>query len=419
MRRALKVAAVLAAIAAVYLAGSVILAPPAGPTNIQQDPDLGPRFLNVENSNSTFWPYLSKQQAFEKQSPINVIVVGATLEEVVDRMVSVGWNETRANQTDATSDRYVVEPVQPEEEEGTEVPWGQAAGADRYAYVIAGDEGRWIRQDDQLHDGTYFGHRIHIRLYTSPIPGEWVLMQVHSEHFDWFTLRHAVDGVAEARQHVEADLMAAPFVQEVWRMHVGNEDMRGSDGWATVAEFHQAALPLAALALVLPRALRRHLTEADRARLESLLDRLTWRHGALLLAAGAPLLVVRAAGILLEHQVRALGPHAIAGLLFPLVALGIPALAVGLAIGMERRMDAGTLASISLGAATLLDDRAVGVEVLPLEIVLHRVGLIVAIGLIAAGATQRASRKHILNSWLITGLGAWALLLAAILFGWI
>jgi hypothetical protein len=48
------------------------------------------------------------------------------------------------------------------------VSWQRARGSSRYTYVEVDGEGRWIDESYQLHAGTYFGSRQHVRAYEDP-----------------------------------------------------------------------------------------------------------------------------------------------------------------------------------------------------------------------------------------------------------
>lgn len=275
---------------------------------------------------------------------------------------------------------------------------------------------------------------------------------------DWFTLRHEVTGVAEAQGMVEADFMAQPGVERVWRTHLANAGPYDHDGWATVVEFatlvpssldptalvpailaptvfvSTVLAPAVLVSMALGAAagtgstggsLRRRVSSrlasrlhpADRRRLRRAAHRLTAGHGLVVLAAGGPLLLVRAGGLALEAW-TGLGPYVIAGVLYPLVALGTPAAAYAAAVGLDRRVDAGVAASVGLGAAALADLAIVGARTLPLEVVLQRSGLVAAVGLVAAGAARRATRERRLNDLVVGGVLLWVGVTVATLVGW-
>ncbi|MCH7660413.1 MAG: hypothetical protein IH933_07430 [Euryarchaeota archaeon] len=169
-------------------------------------------------------------------------------------------------------------------------------------------KGSGWRETLQPDTGDYYGHRYHIRLYEGPNPDdEWVAMQAHTDHFDWFTLRHRVDGVEEAQSYVETDFMDQPFVSDLWRTYLDNQGSSDSDGWATVVEL----AVLVALVGVLHRLtasnrLSNRLTATDRRRIETIRKRIGRGHLALAGTVALLLLGVRFGGIALERVTRQL-----------------------------------------------------------------------------------------------------------------
>ncbi len=282
MRRSLVIALVLLAVAFLFVGGPSLLFSPStddiAPETDAEATHQEPELVAVADSESQFWPYLNAREAHEKRSPLNVIVRGDA-DEVVQLLAAHGegeWeeadhdhfeatdlvgvtdNETAATQHDehgaddhenTTADALAdaVQPISP-----TDIPWSNADGATRYAYVDPGPDGDryWTTETMQLEDGEYYGYRYHIRAYESPNPDDqWIVMQTHSEHFDWFTLRHRVDGVEEAQTRLERDLMAIPSVdmqEDIQRIYLGNEGPSDANGWATKVEVTaMATVPLA------------------------------------------------------------------------------------------------------------------------------------------------------------------------------
>ncbi|QSG10206.1 hypothetical protein [Halapricum desulfuricans] len=420
MRRSVRIAGTILALAVVFGAVLVVFTTPTVQTLPPETADSDERELfRFEGDDSGVWTYLSPSREFRKRSPINVVVRedADTVVELLRSSDEHTWNRTDETQRPA-------EPTDPVPEgfnlTGTTIEWGETTGTARYAYVHDGESGEWIRETDQLHNGDYYGYRTHIRLYESPVPDEepWVAMQVHTEHFDWFTLRHAVDGVQRGQRQVERDLMSEPYVERVWRAYLDNDGPSDADGWATVVELF-VAIPVG-LGLVSARELwRQRLTAVDRRRIRAVVDRVTVRHGLLFGSIVALVLGVRAAGVLLEWYVPALSMHAIAALLYPFVAVGIPIVTYAFASGIRRRMDAAVTGASALSVAFFLDYGYLGVEVLPIEIVLQRVGVVLALGLIAGGAAQRATADTHRNRLLVAGLLLWAGLLLGTLFEYI
>lgn len=516
MRRSIVVAAALLAIAFLFVGGpSLLFSPSADELVPEEDDDPEPRIVSVDDADSGFWPYLNAQQAHEKRSPLNVVVRGDT-DRIVHLLAEHGegdWEEAEhdhfdadellspgnltdtdtddepvdaevnatttadgddtATDTDTDSDATgstgddtsadaddetptenssvdAIRPVSP-----TDIPWSEADGATRYAYLDPGpdEDAYWTTETLQLEDGDYYGYRYHIRLYESPNPDDqWVVMQTHSEHFDWFTLRHRVDGVEKAQARIEADLMAIPGVdvqEDVQRIFLDNSGPSDADGWATKVDLTAMAMLPIALGLAARWNRRRardgrtghgryvraetggsalerienpvgdRLTEHDRERLAAIADRIEFGHLLLVVTIFAVILGVRAGGILLDNTVDALTVHVIAALLYPIIAVGLPVATYVIANGLERRMDAALVASTSLATAIWVDYSILGVDVLPVDVIFQRALVVVALGLIAAGAANRATRDSRLNDMLVVGAGLWAFVLVATLLGYL
>jgi len=414
MRRSVQIAGLVLGLALLFGLAISWLAPPTSDRPAQPE---DPKLQRLEGYESGFYPHLNAEPSFANRSPVNVVVVG-NLSDVVTALQErsqTKWNATVeddeiADRGDAAAGINVT---------GTDIAWGQAKGTARYAYVHDGETGEWVREDAQLNDGSYFGYRHHIRLYDSPREDEpWVIMQVHSEHFDWFTLRHAVDGVQDAQHRLESDLMKEPYVDRVYRMHLDNDGASDSDGWATIIELALAVPVLFAMAQT-----RQHregdLWRAARGIYEEVRSRITLRHGALAAAIAAIVLGVRWMGNVLDHHVDVLSTYAIGGILYPVLAIGLPLSTYLIARKLERRMDAGVTAAGALGAAIVLDYVYLGVDVLAIDILVHRVTLVVALGLIAAGSARPATRLSRFNATLGAGLVLWIGLLTATILGWI
>ena len=326
--------------------------------------------------------------------------------------------------------------------------WGEADGGTRYAYLDPGpnESGYWTTETRQLEDGDYYGQRYHIRLYESPNEDDqWVIMQTHSEHFDWFTLRHRVHGSQEAQMKVERDFMSHPRVdveEDVHRMYLNNRNSSDADGWATVVDLTGMILLPGAVGLVArrrdrllrtdtgsrtdpehvanrtPSAIDDHLTDVDRRRIAAAYDRLEIGHLLLVGVIVGLFFAVRFGGLALEHRAEFLTPHQIAGLLYPVLAVGIPTATYLVAGTLTRRLDAALVAAGSLAAAIWLDYGYLGVDSLPVDVVLQRMLVVVALGLIAGGAAKRATRESRLNDMLIVGVAMWVLVLAGTLLGY-
>ncbi|MFC4544065.1 hypothetical protein ACFO5R_19240 [Halosolutus amylolyticus] len=488
MRRSIVIGAVLLALAFLLVGGPSLLlsistdqTAPDAPTESPSERESTPELVAPDDSESRFWEYLSPQQEFQKRSPINVIVRG-DVEDVerilVDADAGGDWSEIDESEEEALPETYSLTGGNASENEtrsvnGTldagatndsaenatnetetdppgplpDLDWGEADGGTRYAYVDPGpnESGYWTTETRQLEDGDYYGHRYHIRLYESPNEEDnWVIMQTHSEHFDWFTLRHRVHGSQDAQTKIEADFMEHPRIDvqdDVRRVYLDNRNSADADGWATVVEL--AGL-LVVPALVGIRASRRtgktpgetgdtderiaqqtpdviddHLTDVDRQRLAAAYARLEAGHILLVFTILALYLGVRMGGLVLERYAGFLTPHQIAALLYPVVGVGIPIATYLIARGLTRRLDAAVVAAGSLAVAIWLDYSLLGVSALPVGVVLQRMLVVVALGLIAGGAAKRAARSSKFNDMLLVGTVLWVLVLVGTLFGYL
>ena len=448
MRRSIVVAVVLLAVAALLVGGPSVLFSP-NTSDVAPEGDDEPEIVTLEGSESGFWPYLNGREVHEKRSPLNVIVRGET-EEVVRLMSEQGevdWEE-------ADHDHFEADEITEElfgnvtdgddhddEHDGndtlsvspTDVPWSQADGTTRLAYLDPGpgEDAYWTTETIQLEDGEYYGYRYHIRLYESPNPeDEWVVMQTHSEHFDWLTLRHRVDGVEAAQLRVERDLMSIPGIdrrEDVRRLNLENSGPSDADGWATKVDLTAMAALLVVGLGARRQGLREragaeaddHLTDVDRARLAAVRDRIEAGHLLLAGTALAVVLGVRVLGIALDRHVDVLTVHAIAALLYPVLAVGLPVATYLIARGLERRLDAAIAAATSFAVAIWIDYGLVGVDSLPVDVVLQRMLAVVALGLIAGGAAARARRQSAINDMLVVGAALWTLVLVGTLLGYL
>lgn len=374
------------------------------------------------------------------------------------------------------------DPSQSFREHDTVIEWAAAAGATRYMYVhpiVLTEErigettrrphrtipyipeepyeaGEWIDESYQLHDGDYFGSRYHLRVYESPYEDdEWVAIQAHSEHWDWFRLRHTVDGIEGAQSRVESEFMGKHFVDDVWRMYLENNETADADGWATVIDVRP--LPLrdaervgsAAIALVLSRSVRRanpvtgwrklgrgwtdpggrstESTTASNQAVPRLVERIGYQRLLLALRVFAYRLLftslfvlylsVRVSGILLEQHAAMLSPKHITALVYPVIAIGLPCCAYVFARTIEP-IRSFVLAAAGLGVAIVVDYSYLNIAVLPIDVVVHRLGIAIAIGLIAAGATSRWTYIRTVNRWFGAGVLLWVFFILAPLVGW-
>ncbi|MFC6766231.1 hypothetical protein ACFQE6_14910, partial [Natrinema soli] len=287
MRRSLVIAVVLLALAFVLVGGpSMLLSLSTSQIGSEEPADRKPTpdVVSFDDSESGFWEYLSPREGFQKRSPVNVIVRGDVddIEQILTEAGGGDWSEINESEEEALPDTYSLTGGNASDNESENVSnnatrpttetipnesvnnttnesvnnttdnesrgripslnWGKADGGVRYAYVDPGpnESGYWTTETLQLEDGDYYGQRNHIRLYESPNEDDdWVAMQTHSEHFDWFTLRHRVHGSQSAQRKVESGFMAHPQIdaqEDVSRIYLDNGNSSDADGWATLVE---------------------------------------------------------------------------------------------------------------------------------------------------------------------------------------
>lgn len=446
MRRSVWIVVALLAVAFVLIGVPSLLISPTTSTILpEHEPDPESEIVYPTGGESGFWPYVNSRQAFEKRSPINVVIIGDT--ETVIRLLTedsdVDWEETNEEQQAVDSETYAVE-IENESEAGpglsdgnisfgaTEITWSQTTGALRYAYVDPGEgaAGQWIEETAQVHDGTYFGHRYHSRLYEGPNREEpWVAIQTHSEHFDWFTLRHRVHGSQAAQARMEADLASlrqVTFEEDVSRVYLGNGNASDADGWATFVDllgiwmvgFVAFSRRFSGLSNRISMGLDDRLTARDRQRIAGLRERIDGRHLVLASTLIALVLGVRLGGIALE-QTGILSMHGVAAVLYPFIGLGLPIATYTIASGLDRRLDGAVVASGSLAVAIWLDYGILGVHTLPFDVIVQRMLVVITLGLLAGGAAKGRARNSRGSELLVSGVVIWMVLLSGTLFGYL
>lgn len=360
---------------------------------------------------SRLWPYTSTNRAVEGRTlGINVLVYGDH-DRVEARFRSgraLDWEDEPFEEGDFNETGVLRETVR-------SVLWREAHGSDRYVYVESGGTGEWLPESYQLVQGTYLGERTHIRAYESPNPGEeWVAMQAHDEYFDYFRLRHTVTSTNRAQRRAESEFLDDDRVT-VSQAFLDNASGFDSDGWVTVIEF-VAALSVAGLAgpaLAVRWAVRGRI--ADRL---GPLARYRLREGLLAAAVVFLYVGVRVVGVVLEGQFPGTDPQLLAGVLYPVLAGGLPIAAAVLARPLEVD-DAFLAATGAVGVAALLDFAQVGITAIPRHILLHRVLLAISLGLIAASAAFRAQSGRRLNQLLVYGVTGWVTGLLLTLLGFL
>ncbi len=373
--------------------GSTVLAIGA---DTPSDQPTDTAFVSVSNT-SSLWPYTSRTQSFQGRTlSLNIIIYGEG-DTIRNRLTSTGrgnWNETRENVSELEPNQ-----IRPVVDEPANITWGAATGANRYVYVepkASTKSGIWIAESFQLHDGSYLGSRYHIRAYESPFPGdEWVALQAHGEHWDWFRLRHVVDSEEEAQSYVEKDLERSWALEEYHRINWGNDESPlDADGWTTeVVLAHDWVGGLMVFVIgVLSLVGSRRMRDSFRAR---------WRgfreehpglvpsvfHALVLIAVVVGLMLfVRFASIYVE-RVTDLPPKAIAGPFYGFLVVSLP---IGTYLSARKltREHAFGVAVVGFTIGFVLDYAYVGIHVLPIDLLIHRFILAISIGFIAAGASK-------------------------------
>ena len=427
----------LAALLFVSIVAVALTAPAASaagePAERQARPEVPHTVAPYPNSTSEIWPYTSRAKSVDSATlPINVVVLADA--EVVRNVLilrpDARWeNQTRSLNGSEGSEAAPDDDVGPVAVNATGVYWSDADGADRYTYVrrLGSGEGQWIDETFQLHDGDYFGTRYHIRFYEVP-DGEatWTAMQVHREHFDWFRLRHTVGSLPRAQHYVETQFYGRWYVADLEKRRFTNGGVLNSDGWATVVELRvpegvRASMPVAALlfGLVALGSFRRPTASFGRRSIEELV---AWRpvSGRTLLASAAIAaipLAVRVASVAVEHAELVDSPKIIAGAFYPFVALGPPLAAYVLFRGVDPG-EAFVAAFFALGVGLLADYAYLGISVVPVEVVVHRAVLLVALGTLAAAGTDRPHDPALGYPPLLVGTSLWVGGLLWTLFLW-
>ncbi|WP_396613817.1 hypothetical protein ACH9L7_18245 (plasmid) [Haloferax sp. S1W] len=421
------------------------------------------RLVHVGDENDRLWPYTSRARAFDTMTlPINLVVEGnpARVRTLLVYSHDAKW--------DQTNESWQMAPEEVSAANTEKTPWGSATGANRYTYVQTDSGGIWIRESMQLHDGTYFGSRIHLRLYGGGTPSDsWTAIQAHRDYWDWFRLRHTVTSLAGPQHAVERDLMRQPTVVETRRERFANGGIIDADGWVSVFELaprqlvsgaspesgsvgtdsaqvdasgsnptdtptprsgaeKQTTTVLISLLAVVAAGLGALATGAvDREDIGAFVERLRWsrladrrlHRGVLLFASLAAIpLLVRSAGLVLEGYAPQ-HPKPIAALLYPFFAFAPTIVAVRLPRGLSWEHWFST-AFVGYGIGLVADLGLIGVSVIPVEIVLHRFAVLVSLGLLAVVGQHRSRSKTAPRAPLLVALGVWISLLAwPLLFG--
>lgn len=388
----------------VAIVGGSAVAAELSPTQ-QADPEVEGVVLEDE---STLWPYTSRSPSFDGRTlSINLVVYGdADATERLLRDPIVGeWDEVEDEQQDiAPSEEFDVDVNR------TGIVWGSADGATRYVYVESPDgDARWLSESYQLHDGDYLGSRHHVRAYADPVAGNWTTLQAHEEHWDWFHLRHTVQSIESSQVHVESEFIDRWLVENVHRERFGNDDSADADGWATIVRLDDAATSwLIGLVFISSVGVSGYSRRLDDLWTDGLRD------GIRAFVAVATIVGIYAAirfgGIGIERWFPGRNPKLFVAILYPLLAVATP---VGAYLTARRIGHASAFAAASIGftVATFLDYTYLGVTALPIDTVVHRAALAVALGLIAAGASRTVRNSEGSPGLVRTGVLVWTVAL--------
>ncbi|SDR39997.1 hypothetical protein [Natronobacterium texcoconense] len=400
---------------------------PAEPETLERD-----QLVQPEENGSYVWPYTSRDRSAEERTlAINLLVHG---------------DDERVQQTLVDQEELEWEELDPEEEDEPEVyedtedgiQWDDAHGSTRYTYVDAGphdEEVAWIEESYQLHTGTYLGSRYHIRAYTTEYDN-WTAIQVHEEYFDFFRLRHSVTDIQDSQTALEAEFLEEPYVDEVRREYHGTHG-GWNDGWLSVVELAAIVPVLAGSVLGLLGLIGGETTRGVVRGTRNLLG-WTYRNirGFILVGTLAGLVVgVRSAGLAVEAAVPWITPQAFVVVLYPALVVGLPVTAIVLTQPLERAtrflrlqrvaswlggplepQAAFAFSIVGLGLGFIVDFVAIGITTLPLQLLVHRLGLMVALGLLAAGAARSDAEGAVVFG---IGLLGWIVGLAMPLFGYL
>ncbi|MGM0448565.1 MAG: hypothetical protein ACQERM_10000 [Methanobacteriota archaeon] len=333
------------------------------------------------------WPYTSRSTTVDGRTLAINVVFFADAETTRAAIEGDGdWEETSPNESEATADTEQVR-------EFVARDWEDAYSSLRYSYVEGPAGNVWLAETFELHEGSYLGIRDHLRAYESP-DGAYTAVQAHEEYYDWFRLRHTVSEIDAPATRLETAFIESDRATDVRQEYRGLDGGR-SDGWITVIELAAAATLAGALigrqtrdaAVDLARRLRgetrRHATAAT-----------------LGFALGGIVAGVRVAGVTMEAAVPGVSPKAIAAPLYLVLALGLPALVVWLAPRSDPAA-ASVAVVVGLGGGFVADFAALGVAVPP-DLIVHRVALLAALGVVAIG---RAAADRPVAA---VGLAAWA-----------
>ncbi|MCU4926530.1 hypothetical protein OB905_11130 [Halobacteria archaeon AArc-dxtr1] len=345
----------------------------------------------------------SGESTAQRTLALNLLVYGdaETTEDLLRQQSTGEWEELDEDEADVGHDEDSIL-------NDSSTAWGSADGSVRYTYIDPpGEDGRWVDESYQLKDGAYLGERHHIRAYTDPADDNWTAMQAHWEHWDWFELRHSVHSIEESQSYVEAEFFDRWYVDSLSREWMGNDRSSDSDGWMTVVEIDERATVLLSLVLVGSfgvRALTRRTEVTNWWEDDGV--QATVRALLVIAAIVAVYTVVRVGGVQAELLFSETNPKLIVAAFYPLLICGLPIVTYLSARHLDV-LPAFTAAAIGFVVATFLDLGGLGVTSLALQTIIHRISLAVALGFIAAGASQTARSPVASFGHVRTGVLLW------------
>lgn len=361
---------------------------------------------------STLWPYTSKTRSVEGRTlGMNLIVVGdrSTVQSYFRRHAEGNWTR-RPHPAEPKDGGDAVLPI-----EDTGPVWEEGYASTRYTHIIPADsgEGIWVDEAYELFDGTYLGSRYHTRAYVPPAEENWTALQVHREYWDWFRLRHTVTSVATAQRYVEADLRANAPIEPMSMRYLTAPGPLDSSGWVTIVEFVAILALLGALRV--PGIPARRLQSRFVKHWSKMPGKHPDRMIPVLVGIPAIYMGVRIGAIALESAMAGTTPKVIVAALYPVLALGLPYVADRFSRPV-RPENAFLHATVGLAIAFFLEFTYLGLEIIPVGLLLHRVSLALALGLLGAGAALSVDgdRWNIVRT---LGLVGWLLGLVAGLIG--
>ena len=362
---------------------------------------------------SELWPYTSRTTSFDQRTlSLNVVIYGdANLTEFVLR------GDPHRQWRDVPEDREDIAPAEEAAEYLNETLIGLAAadGADRWVWVDPpGQDPQWLSEAYQLEEGDYLGHRHHIRAYVDPSEGSWTALQGHTEHWDWFHLRHSVHTVEETQIVVEDAFYDRAYVDQLYRDRFGNDQSSDADGWVTIITLDEDVLPLLFGMLTMGiLGVVNYRQPMDRVH-ELRTDPSVIMAGRLFVALISIVLVyhfVRFGAIGVERLLPGIPPKLIVVLFYPILVIGLPIVAYITSRPLSAHL---AFLSVTLGfvIAVFIDYTYLEVIRLPLETIVHRGVLAAGIGMIAAGASATARDPNTQYGYVRTGVLLWSIAIA-------